>query len=76
MEGTVPKRQISKKTILIVVGIILAIVIIFLLVKHFMGENQKYSFESIDDTTSFFIQNKEGKSALFNEDGKQLTCYG
>ena len=75
MEGTVPKRQISKKTILIVVGIILAIVIIFLLVKHFMGENQKYSFESIDDTTSFFIQNKEGKSALFNEDGKQLTEF-
>lgn len=72
-----PKKPKDKKKILKIVGIIviLAALIagVFFAIKLLFG-NKGYTFETFTETDSFFIYN-DGKYALFNEDGKQLSEF-
>ncbi len=57
--------------IFIVIVIIVAVAILFFGKKKSLSDNSEDVFSS----KSFFIQNKDGRSALFNEEGKKLTDF-
>lgn len=65
-------HKYSKKFIFIVLFIIVVILGICFLI--FSKKTNQNNFD-IDYTTSFFLQNSDGKYALFNEDGKNITDF-
>lgn len=71
-------NQGKKKKIIItiIVGIIVLAVAIFMVIK-FMSKSSTKSQKEFDITKSdaFFIENDDRLSALFNQDGKQLTDF-
>lgn len=68
--------DVKKPKIKLLLIIVLAAAVIgvgaFLLLRK---DSEKNSDIDITDSTSFFIQDKNEKYALFNEDGKQLTDF-
>lgn len=68
--------DVKKPKIKLILIIVLAAAVIgvgaFLLLRK---DSEKNSDIDITDSTSFFIQDKNEKYALFNEDGKQLTDF-
>lgn len=68
--------DVKKPKIKLILIIVLAAAVIgvgaFLLLRK---DSEKTSGIDITDSTSFFIQDKNEKYALFNEDGKQLTDF-
>lgn len=72
-ESKPAKKKSKIKLAIIAITIILAVLLIVLIPKLF---NKKESFkDKATYTTSFFIKNKEGKYALYNEDGKQKSKF-
>lgn len=68
--------DVKKPKIKLILIIVLAAAVIgvgaFLLLRK---DSEKTSGIDITDSTSFFIEDKNEKYALFNEDGKQLTDF-
>lgn len=76
-----PKKKINyseliKKNKLIIIGgiALLVLIIIIAIVASVISSNNTAKYEPYM-STSFFIENKEGKYALFNEKGKQLSKF-
>lgn len=70
-------KKIDKKFYLIggiIIGIIILLILIISISKNFGGKKVK-NINDIKDSSSFFIRSDDGKYALFNEDGKQLTGF-
>lgn len=68
------KNKKIKKFLLIVLAIIVLLVGIFFAYK-LIFKKERMTFDKLDKTDSFFLSNKDGYYALFNEDGKQLTEF-
>ena len=72
MKDTKNKNGLYK--ILLIISIILITIgIIFAIIAKIKGNSK--SNDNIMSTNSFFLKNKEGKYALFNDSGKQLTKF-
>lgn len=70
-------KKIDKKFYFIggiIIGIIILLILIISISKNFGGKKVK-NINDIKDSSSFFIRSDDGKYALFNEDGKQLTGF-
>ncbi len=69
-------KNMDKKKVFLIGGIIVVLgIVIFFLVRNIMKGKNQYPYENISDTSAFFLQNREGYYALFNEDGKQLSNF-
>lgn len=70
-------KNINMPIIILGVGVLLIISGVVLTVSnHFSNQKIENMGENpVNNTTSFFIKNKEGKYALFNIDGKKLTDF-
>lgn len=67
-------KRVDKKYFLGAI-ILLIVIIVFVIVIKSCGKNDIKNIEDINKTTAFFIKNNDGKYAMFNEDGKQLTDF-
>jgi len=70
------KPKNNKKIIFIIIAILIIIVSVigFLCLKEDKNKNENQDFD-INSSNAFFIQDKDKKYALFNDDGKQLTEF-
>jgi hypothetical protein len=69
------KKQFTPKMLIILVAVAIAGVAIFLGYKLFDKTEASNNIDDINYSNAFFLENKENKYALFNENGKQLTDF-
>ena len=68
------KNKLTKIILFAVISLALLICLILIIVKFISSEDESYK-EGAQYTTSFFIKNKKGKIALYNEKGKKLSDF-
>lgn len=69
------KKIFLKSPAFIAVVAVLAVAIGFVCVKEISSEKKKSGSFNIENSTSFFLKNNDGKYALFSRSGKQLTEF-
>lgn len=69
--------MIKKNLKKFIIGLIVLIVVIVavILIVNLTKKDKKSDISDITKSESFFLEDKEGNYALFNEDGKQLTDF-
>lgn len=77
MNPNQPVKPPKKKKIWLFFLIIAIVVMIggFLIWKLLSPKREKYTYETLTETTSFFLPNEEEYYALFNEEGEKLTDF-
>ena len=74
METKDKKFKLNKKALCALCAVLILVVLIIFLIKGCTSSKNDYK-DRASYTESFFIKNKKGKYALFNESGKQLSKF-